>query len=144
MRARDLPSKTALVTVRKTWQEVSEASGDRWEQTLPEALAAFWALLQNSSLREQDVPVLTDEEGLLPSHLHVLTCCDSGEHRQFILIKVSAPAMPPFHSQFLTLSGVKLSLLQRGQQSVTCKETGKISAIHRSKQFVARRLELET
>lgn len=65
-------------------REVPGTSGDRWERSLPEALAAFWALLQNSSLMEQDVPaVLTDEEGLLPSHLCALPCCDSGEHSFF-------------------------------------------------------------
>lgn len=61
------------ITPAKQLWSLSETSGDRWEQALPEALAAFWALLQNSSLREQDVPaLLADEEGLLPSHLHVL------------------------------------------------------------------------
>lgn len=44
---------------------------------------------------EQDIPpLLADEERPLPSHLHVLLHCDSGEHRQFLLINVSAAAKP--------------------------------------------------
>lgn len=70
-------------------REVAGASGNRWGQTLLEALSA----LQLNSLVEQDVPtLLTDEERLLPSHLHVLLHCISGEHRQFLLINVSAAA----------------------------------------------------
>lgn len=118
------PAKQLWLLSENRGREVSETSGDRWEQTLPEALAAFWALLQNSSLMEQDVPVLlAEEEGLFPSHLHVLPCCDSGE--QFPLINVSASAVPPVPFSVLTLSEVKLTLLQRGQQRVICKETGK-------------------
>lgn len=89
-------SKPALVTGGKPWQRSVTNLWGQMGQTLLEALVALWALAQLSSSEELDVvPLLVDKEGLLPSHLHVLPRCDSGEHRQFLLINVLTPAVPP-------------------------------------------------
>lgn len=94
--ARKLPSKTALVTGGKPWQRNVRNLWGQMGPNSPKALAALWVLLQLSSSVEQDVPpLLADKKGLLLPHLPVLPCCDSGEHRQFLLINAPASALPP-------------------------------------------------
>lgn len=118
------------ITPAKQLWSLSETSGDRWEQALPEALAAFWALLQNSSLREQDVPaLLADEEGLLPSHLHVLWL----RWTQFLLINISASAMPPVPlAVFDTFRSQTYPPSKRATESYLQKKREKFWAIHKN------------
>lgn len=94
--ARKLPSKTASVTGGKPWQRSVRNLWGYIGLNSPGRLSSPLDFAPVELLVEQDVPLLlTDEEGLLSSHLHVLPRCDSGEHRQFLLIKILASAMPP-------------------------------------------------
>lgn len=94
--ARKLPSKTALVTGGQPWQR---SFRNLWGQKGPNSPGSL-----RSPLGFAPAELLggTGHSPSPPSHLHVLLCCDLGEHRQFLLINVSASAVPPI--PFLVLS----------------------------------------
>lgn len=87
-----LPSKVALVTGRDIWQRSVRNPWGQMRTNPPGSLSSpmGFAPAESSSV-EQDIPPLLTDEELLASHL----CCDSGEHRQFLLTSVSASAVLP-------------------------------------------------